>query len=224
MITMARGYWHRLFGWRVRQAVRRKVRRLCQRNMVYDAAFFDAIDTSSSASANRMALDIMRVTGARSVYDVGCGAGQLLNSFRRAGCSSVSGCDGSAVAVHRVRERGISATVVDLRNPPVAKCRYDVCTCLEVAEHIDARHADKLIKYLCSTAPVVVFSAATPGQGGHDHRNEQPHEYWVRKMALHGFALDNAATEELRASWHKDRNVAAWYSRNVMLFSSQASS
>jgi hypothetical protein len=47
----------------------------------------------------------------------------------------------------------------------------------EVAEHIHPKYTDAFLYKLTSHGPVVVLSAAQPGQGGCDYFNEQPLHY-----------------------------------------------
>jgi hypothetical protein len=59
--------------------------------------------------------------------------------------------------------------------------------CVEVGEHLPEDKADVLVDTAVRHArKAVIWSAATPGQGGHEHINEQPHEYWVEKFAQRG--------------------------------------
>jgi hypothetical protein len=59
--------------------------------------------------------------------------------------------------------------------------------CTEVAEHLPANVASQLVSHLVSLSDVILFTAATPGQGGRHHLNEQPHSYWVALFAQLGF-------------------------------------
>jgi predicted O-methyltransferase YrrM len=43
----------------------------------------------------------------------------------------------------------------------------------------------------------VAWTAAPPGQGGHDHINEQPPAYWMSKFAKHGLAPDLESTKRV---------------------------
>jgi len=63
----------------------------------------------------------------------------------------------------------------------------------------------------------VVFSAARPGQGGSDHVNEQPPEYWITRFEQNGFVCDHERTERWRAAWAK-RGVRWWYCQNLLVF------
>jgi hypothetical protein len=85
---------------------------------------------------------------------------------------------------------------------------------LEVAEHLSEAASDLLVENLARAADVVVFSAAIPGQGGTDHRNEQPPGYWVTKFQRHGFCVD--AT--FRFNFWNLPEVSFYYSQNMMIF------
>ena len=50
----------------------------------------------------------------------------------------------------------------------------------DVAEHLESKHADFYVECLSSgNAKKLIFTAASPGQGGEGHYNEQPKEYWI---------------------------------------------
>jgi hypothetical protein len=61
------------------------------------------------------------------------------------------------------------------------------------------------------------MSAATIGQGGLDHVNEQPHEYWIEKMERRGFDYDGHTSVRVRQEW-AGMGVASWYVNNTMIF------
>jgi hypothetical protein len=64
---------------------------------------------------------------------------------------------------------------------------------------------------------VILFSAAPVGQGGHDHVNEQPYEYWRDKFADHGYDL----IDWLRRTIKDNKCVEPWYRYNIMCFVKQ---
>jgi hypothetical protein len=71
-----------------------------------------------------------------------------------------------------------------------------------------------LVRLLTRAAPLVLFSAAVPGQGGVGHRNEQWPDYWRQLFAEHGYRrLD----PRRRHIW-QDARVAGWYQQNLYLF------
>lgn len=65
---------------------------------------------------------------------------------------------------------------------------------------------------LCALAPVVLFSAAAPGQGGLGHVNEQWPAYWVERFERHGYRCSGA----LRWRFWCDDRVESWYRQNLL--------
>ena len=59
--------------------------------------------------------------------------------------------------------------VADLGKPLPLDERYDLAVSLEVGEHLEASLAGGLVDSLTRLAPVVLFSAAIPGQSGTHH-------------------------------------------------------
>lgn len=141
----------------------------------------------------------------QTVIDIGCGEGWFLREFEHLGATT-TGVDGSWVA---------GVTHVDLTAPPYPDLgRFELALCLEVAEHVHERHADQLVDWLTDLAPIVVFSAAVPGQGGTGHVNEQPPRYWAEKFAAHSYEGSGA----LRWQIWDDERVEPWYAQNLLVF------
>lgn len=90
--------------------------------------------------------------------------------------------------------------------------KYDLCLCLEVAEHLNPEAADELVRYLCSLSDIVLFSAAIPGQGGTGHCNEQWQSYWAEKFRSNGFGA------EVCYPVKDNPNVDLWYRQNMILY------
>jgi len=133
----------------------------------------------------------------RSVLDVGCGTGKSLEYFADRGLD-VIGIEGSALAISKSRLRD-KMRCLNLNNPIDLGRKFDLVWSFEVAEHIHPRHADAFLATLVHHGDRIVLSAATPGQGGEGHLNEQPPEYWIAKLRVVGFEHDAEATAQLRA-------------------------
>jgi len=88
---------------------------------------------------------------------------------------------------------------------------FDLAISLEVAEHLQPESSSTLIDWLTKVAPVVVFSAAVPSQGGHGHINLQPRDYWHSLFTKSSFVISDRIREKLRAH----PSVAPWYRYNV---------
>ena len=155
---------------------------------------------------------VMAYFNPKSVVDYGCNIGVWLQAFKDLGAKEVHGYD--------VWERGenscLTAGEFDQVNfevdIPVKKS--DLAINLENAEHVSEARADVLIDALTSSAPVVLFSAATPGQGGDHHLNEQPHEYWHYKFATRGYIM----YDTIRWAVRGNPKVSWWYKNNIFLY------
>ena len=163
---------------------------------MYDLSCYDRdFSISAGDEARRMSewwMPLLRKTlPFDNFIDIGCGEGWYVDWCEMRDITAV-GIDGSEAAVERARELNsdIRVMLLDIRKAQSFQWpgKWDLAMCFEVAEHIEAEYADRLVGLMTSAAPVVVMTAATPGQGGLQHVNEQPREYWHKKMAARGFA------------------------------------
>lgn len=155
-----------------------------------------------------------------SVIDVGCGPGLILERLRQLEYD-VTGLDGSKFALEKA-PKSVPIQLVDLTTwDPAPGDARDLVICSELLEHIPAEHADKLVDTITSLARERIFlTAATPGQGGHGHVNEQPNSYWIEKVTRRGFRYDAWGTDRMRAALAKElRQTLTWFAGgNTMLF------
>jgi SAM-dependent methyltransferase len=180
----------------------------------YSKDFFEWQRDGSLTSARVLVPIILDYVPARSVCDVGCGVGTWLRAFREAQVEEIQGFDGDYVDRAMLQIPPGSFTPSDLSRPPVATRTYDLAISLEVAEHLPEASARLFVAYLTSLAPVVVFSGAIPGQGGHGHVNEQWQSYWVRLFRQQGYV----AVDCLRARVWDEAGVEFWYKQNMLLY------
>ncbi|HET8538439.1 MAG TPA: methyltransferase domain-containing protein [Anaeromyxobacter sp.] len=176
------------------------------------------MDASSGRSAAAFLERLDLGFSPRSVLDVGCGRGVWLEAWRRRGVEIAVGVDGAYVDPATLRIPRDAFVAADLSRPLDLGRRFDLVECLEVAEHLDPSAADTLVASLVRHGDVVLFSAATPGQGGEHHVNEQPLTYWIGKFAAAGLA----ALDYPRAAVRGVRAVEPWYRYNALLFASAA--
>ena len=101
----------------------------------------------------------------------------------------------------------------DLEQPLAVDRRFNLAICLEVGEHLPPERAPGFVADLTSLAPVVLFSAAVPGQGGTHHVNEQWSEYWVALFEAEGWVCRDAVRPWIRSN----EDVAWWYRQNLYL-------
>ena len=157
--------------------------------------------------------DLIRDLAPRSVVDVGSGIGTFLSVFIENGIEDVLGVDGSWVDRGKLYTDEKYFVEADLEQPLELGRRFDLAVCLEVAEHLKPEAADTIIASLCSLSDSVVFSAAIPGQGGDNHINEQPFEYWQEKFAARGYQYYDIFRDRY---WQNDE-VDCWYRQNMFL-------
>jgi hypothetical protein len=136
----------------------------------------------------------------RRMADVGSGSGVYAAACTKRGRPTIA-CERSVTGRLFARCQGVDCRPFDLTaSPPVHMPEgIQLAYSVEVAEHLAAELGDRLVEFLCSIAPIVVFTAAPPGQGGTGHINEQPFDYWLQRFRAWDFELDSASTERFRA-------------------------
>lgn len=173
---------------------------------VYTPSWRERIRPGVQSSAEQLVPLLTDRYRPSTVVDVGCGEGWFCRQFEQGGASRVVGVDGPWTN---------AAVTVDFDRPPYPDLgRFELAVCLEVAEHVTEDHADEFVVWLVSLAPIVVFSAAVPGQGGEGHVNEQPPGYWAALFASHGYGGSGALRWEV---WD-DRRICWWYRQNLVVF------
>jgi len=183
--------------------------------MSYDKSFFDAMCDGSFTSATNIVPRVLDLVAAKSVVDIGCARGHWLAAFQKCGISDIVGTDGDYVNRNELAIPLESFIPVDLSTGiiPIRR-RFDLAICLEVAEHLPQASAANLVDSLTALSPVVMFSAAVPGQGGEHHINEQWPDYWYDLFV----ERDYTCIDALRmAIWH-DPKIEWWYKQNLLIF------
>lgn len=180
----------------------------------YTTDFYRRRDDNTRASAEAMVPLVLELCEPRSVVDLGCGVGTWLDVFRQHGVEDVFGLEGDWVDRERLvipRDRFLAC---DLRSPVDLGRRFDLAASLEVAEHLPPGCAAAFVDSLTTLAPVVLFSAAVPFQGGRDHLNERWPSWWAELFAARGYA---AADVVRPALWNRPE-VRVWYAQNTLLY------
>lgn len=193
--------------------------RLFGHDRIYNAEYYArTVEGPAARSAPTIAATIVVEFEPQSVVDVGCGTGALLEQLRKLECE-VQGLEYSEAGLAYCRGRRLAVRKFDLERDALEDPgEFDVAVSMEVAEHLPARVAERYVRLLARLAPVVVFTAAPPGQGGADHVNEQPPAYWIEKFAANGLEYDEPRSMRWRERWKQSGKVQGWYYRNLMLF------
>jgi SAM-dependent methyltransferase len=159
---------------------------------LYGERFFAEMNAGRDAY-RRLAACMWRAAGpAKTVLDLGCGSGLVIQWMREQG-AHVRGLDlfGSNADLEIIR--------YDLERPVPAASSAELVICTETAEHLPESAADTLATSCASTAErAIVWSAAPPGQEGDGHINCQPPGYWLERFAARGWVPRTGASLELR--------------------------
>lgn len=186
---------------------------------LYDRAFYERQQAGSRRSAEVVVPLVLELLGpVASVIDVGCGVGTWLACFRAHGVAAIYGVDGDHVERSLLQIPQSAFHPWDLAKPFATRRQFDLALSLEVAEHLPESRAAGFVRDLCRLAPVVLFSAAIPGQPGTGHINLQWPDYWAKLFAGQGFQVIDA----IRPAVWQNPEVRFWYAQNTLLFANAA--
>lgn len=181
---------------------------------VYGDGFFNYIDEGAARSARLVIAQALSWLKPTSVLDLGCGRGAWLAEWRRSGVGQVVGVDGDYVDRDRLYVDASEFHPADLSAPLDLSARFDLVQSLEVAEHLPAASAAGFVASLCRHGDLVLFSAAVIGQGGENHVNEQPLEYWRALFAAQGYLPYDC----VRPAVAEHTEIEPWYRYNTLLY------
>lgn len=184
----------------------------------YDQRFYDEQRDLSRRSAAEVVPLLMEMVEPTSVVDVGCGVGTWLRAFVDRGITDVTGVEGAHIHGVALEIDQSALAVADLGSGALELPRsYDLALCMEVAEHLPPAAARGLVRSLTALAPVVLFGAGVPSQGGDGHVNEQWQQWWSDRFAAEGYV----AFDVIRPRIWANPNVAWWYAQNTILYARQ---
>lgn len=187
--------------------------------MTFSPEVYERIREGCQRSAAALVPFVYDLVRPASVVDVGGGEGWWARSFRMAGAQRALVLDDSAPLATepesvRVHDGVEFAWFNAVRHAHWSlEEKFDLAVCLETGEHVPEDTADYLVSFVTAAAPVVLWSAAIPGQGGHGHVNEQWPEYWASLFRARGYAC-----ADLRNRFWDDETIEPWYRQNLLLF------
>ena len=154
------------------------------------------------------------------LVDVGAGTCAYAAELDRVGYQ-VQACEKSWVARRWGKRLGVDCKPFDLKVwPPTSLCGpFDIAYSIEVAEHLTEPLGQKLVEYLSSLAPTVVFTAAQPGQDGTGHICLRPKEYWIDQFHRCGMRYSAKLSDALALRFKVNGAKAIWLMNNCMVFS-----
>lgn len=162
----------------------------------------------------RLAMAMFAVLGIPPSYlDVGSGTGAFVNLARKLGVE--------AYGIDLIPRPEAHFLIHDLRKPFAFKTRFNVISCIEVAEHLAEKEIGPLIASCAKHLAVggyLVWSAAHPGQGGDEHGTLWPSYRWRSEFHRLGLEWDDRKTLRLASVWRMIETPLMWVSENVQIF------
>ena len=181
---------------------------------IYGLDYYAGKDEGWAAMAAAIVPAMLRCFPAASVGEFGCGTGASLAACAAAGATDILGVDGAHVPRDLLRIPPERFRAADLLTLGDIGRRFDVSCSLEFAEHLPPSRAAGFVELLVRAAPVVLFSAAIPGQGGLGHVNEQRQSWWAALFAGHGYVPVDCIRPALwglaDAPWYYAQNALAY--------------
>ena len=182
---------------------------------LYDKNFYSSRHNETEYAAERIIAILYQVfPQLQKVIDVGCGVGTFLRAAKKHGALQIKGLDGDWVHRSALVIPQSDFQSVNLQQLPLIGENYDLTISLEVAEHLPKEMAAPFINWLCKLSPIILFSAAVPGQGGIGHHNEKWQSYWANLFEQNGFL----PCEVIRPEIWNDEKIHFWYKQNTILY------
>ncbi len=180
----------------------------------YNEDFYTYIDAGSRRSARAVAKLLLPEMSIHSLLDIGAGHGAWAAEWLAAGVEDVLAVDGEYVKIDQLAVPAGNFRAHDLATPLDLMKKFDLVQTLEVAEHLPEEMSEQFVDNLVTHGDVILFSAAVPHQGGEHHVNEQPPEYWRRKMKARGYDTFDC----IRGPLADRDDVMPWYRFNTYLY------
>lgn len=181
---------------------------------IYSTEFYQSVQAASRRSAEEVVPIVLELIQPQSVVDVGCGTGTWLAVFQQHGVEDVLGIDGDYVDRQLLEIPTANFLPYDLTTPLTLDRPFDLAISLEVGEHLPLDRAATFVASLTQLAPVILFSAAIPFQGGENHINEQWLNFWATLFQAQGYV----AIDAIRNRIWQNENVDFWYAQNILMF------
>ncbi|MCX6819781.1 MAG: class I SAM-dependent methyltransferase [Candidatus Adlerbacteria bacterium] len=180
----------------------------------YSESFYEGMEDANLSSARIVVPLVFTCLQPKSVLDIGCGQGLWLKACMEQGVQDVVGYDGDYVDREKLSIPKENFVGVNLEEPLRLTKKFDLSVSLEVGEHLSDTASRTLVANLTDAAPVVLFSAAIPGQGGVHHINEQWPDYWEIRFKEKGYI----PVDCLRRHVWDDKRVSFFYAQNILLY------
>lgn len=149
-----------------------------------------------------------------SFGDIGCGNGYMIASLDSLD-KTVWGVDASEKYVDKKVRKHVKKA--DLTQAQTFD-KSDVVLCFDVADRINKKFVDTLMKNIVSTsADTIVFTASKPGKAGVHHLNLEPKDYWLNRFSKYRYYLDGILTQKFKNDLAKKIKNPVWYLEDIMI-------
>jgi SAM-dependent methyltransferase len=184
--------------------------------VIYNKQFFERNSRSAMRSARPISALIYEMLRPARVVDVGCGRGEWLLAFNELGTHEIYGLDGDHVDRDCLLIDRNRFLPVNLACPFEVPGHYDLTISLEVAEHLPSSASRRFVRALTGAAPLVLFSAAIPGQDGNGHINLKWPNYWRTLFEAEGYRM----FDPIRPLIRDQTSIEWWYRQNIFIYAS----
>lgn len=146
-----------------------------------------------------VAEEIARRLRPTTALDAGCALGILVECLVEEGIDA-RGIDVSRYAIETAHESIRDRVQVGSLTEPIDG-RYDLVTCIEVIEHLDAADAPVALKHLTAITDQILLSTTPADFAEPTHYNVRPPEYWAELLAGFGFHRDLEFDASFLSPW-----------------------
>ncbi|MBI3652541.1 MAG: hypothetical protein HY231_16085 [Acidobacteria bacterium] len=173
----------------------------------------------SYETAKRIVPVLLNLLGLpQSVVDLGGGGGGWCKAFKESGVKRIHCIDHVSVQANDllIDEEEFIPCNFEVETPTLIKA--ELAMSIEFAEHISRKRSEAIVEFLTASAPIVLFSAAIPRQGGVGHINEQWPIFWRNLFAQKHYQMVDAIRPQILF----DTEILPWVRQNLFLFVEQA--
>lgn len=142
---------------------------------------------------------IVATLNPQTVLDVGCAFGFLVEALRDRGVDAI-GTDVSDYAISQVGGSAVGHCSVVSGLEPI-EGRFDLITCVEVIEHLDADDGRTLLANMTAASDRILLSTTPHDYAEPTHLNVRPVEYWAEMMAENGMFRNVDHDASYLTSW-----------------------